>query len=381
MRKILIAILAAVLCLGLAGISAFSKSQSNKTKEDKKSQSSVNVKTAWLGVMTQTVDNDIADAFDIDVDHGAIINEVIDDSPAERADLKEGDVILSFNAQMVWDQDDLTDFVKDAKAGSQAALVIIRDGKEMAVNVELGERARPNSWSFRSDDTPGASWFDSKWFNNPNDLQAYNWSGGGYIGVQLTDLTEQLAKYFGVSGGEGVLITEVNEDSPAQMAGLLAGDVITRINGDDIASYGEVKEIVSESEKGDNLKFTIVRNKTEQAIEVTVAEADENDQEFGYQFFQVPPVPNVPDIDVRVPRAPRAPGRFNRGDDRPGAYFDYDNYKDEMKAFRDEMKKYKEEMKSLDKNSERTKRNEVTAMEREIEELRAKIDELEKKIK
>jgi len=369
MKKIVFALLAFAFCLGLAGISGYSKSQSRQGKETNESKSS---KTAWLGVMTQTVDDDIADGFDIDVDHGAIINEVIDGSPAEKADLKEGDVVISFNGQKVWDQDDLTDFIEDAEIGSQATLVVVRDGKEITVNVELGERARSDSWAFRSKNAPGAAWF-----NSPGDMHAFHWGGGGYIGVQLSDLTKQLSNYFGVAGEEGVLITEVNEKSPAEKAGLLAGDVITRINDEEVSSYGDVKEIVSESDEGDKLKFSIVRNKKEQAIEVTVAEADEDNNEFGYQFFQVPPVPNIPDIDVRVPRAR---GRYNKDDDRPGAYFDYDNYKKDMKAFKADMEKYKMEMKALNKDLGRTKNNDVSALEREIEELRAKIAELEKRI-
>jgi len=372
MKKILFALLAFAYCLGLAGISAYSKSQNRQSKEINEAKSSENSKTAWLGVMTQTVDDDIADAFDIEVDHGAIINEVIDDSPAEKANLKEGDVITSFNDQKVWDQDDLTDFVEDAEAGSKAALVVVRNGKEITVNVELGERARRDGWAFRSQDAPGAVWFDG-----PDDMQVFHWGGGGYIGVQLSDLTEQLASYFGVPGGEGVLITEVNKDSPAEKAGLMAGDVITGINDEEVSNYGDVKEIVSESDEGDKLKITIVRNKKEQSIEVTVAEADEDNNEFGYQFFLVPPVPNVPDIDVRVPRAR---GRFNRDNDRPGAYFDYDSYKKEMEAFKADMEKYKEAMKALNKDMGRTKKDDQSRLEREIEELRAKIAELEKRI-
>ena len=209
----------------------------------------------------------------------------------------------------------------------------------------------------------------------------FNWGGGGYIGVQLTDLTDQLSNYFGITNGNGVLITEVNEDSPAKKAGLMAGDVITGIDGEEVTSYGDVKEIVSGSDEGDKLKFTIMRNKKEQLIEVTVAEDDEDNNEFGYQFFRAPDVPNIPDIDIPVPRGPHARGRYNNDNDTPGAYFDFDNYKKDMEAFKADMEKYKMEMKALNKDKGRSKESDVSALEREIEELRAKIAELEKKIK
>src|SRR5574341_626211 len=142
MRKLLIVGLVVALCLWLAGVSAFSKSQKGEGKSAKES------KTAWLGVMTQTVDKDISDAFDVDVDYGAIVNEVIEDSPAEKANLEEGDVIISFNGQKVWDSDDLTDFIEESESGAKASLGIIQIGREMTVDVELGSRPRGSSWSF-----------------------------------------------------------------------------------------------------------------------------------------------------------------------------------------------------------------------------------------
>jgi len=364
MKKVLIAGLVLALCLGLAGVSVFSKTQRNQTKNVKPSQ------TAWLGVMTQTVDEDIADAFEVDVDYGAIINEVVDDSPAELAKLDDGDVIISFNGQKVWDSEDLTDFVEDAEVGSKATVGIMRDGKEMSVEVELGSRPRGSSWAFRNDDTPGAFWF-----NGPGEVQTYNWSGHGYIGVQLTELTKQLAEYFGLPDGEGVLITEVDKDSPAEKAGLRAGDIITDIGDEEVSDYGDVKEIVSESEKGDKLTLTVVRNKTEQKVEVEVAEIDGG--EYGYQFLQPTPLPDMPDIDVRVPRVT---GKSRLNSFAPGAYFDYDSHKKDMEAFKADMERYKMEMKALNKDMKGFNKDDRLKLEREIEELRAKIQELEKKI-
>jgi hypothetical protein len=277
---------------------------------------------------------------------------------------------MSFNSQKVWDSDDLTDFVEDSEVGSKAAIGVMRAGKELTVEVELGSRPRGSSWAFRNDNAPGAVWF-----NGPDDVQMFNWNGGGYIGVQLSELTKQLAEYFGLADGDGVLITEVEENSPAKKAGLRAGDIITEIDGEKVSSYGEVKEMVSKSDEGDKLSFTVVRNKSEQKIEVTVAENENG--EFGYQFFHPTPLPDMPDIDVRVPRVR---GKYNHGNDAPGAYFDYDNYKKEMDAFKAEMDKYKMEMKSLNKDMGRFDKDGQRKLEREIEELRAKLQELEKKI-
>lgn len=374
MKKVLTAIVAIVICLGLTAAFVVGKPQSRSSKDNSKSTESKNTsKSPWLGVMTQTVDDDIADAFEVDVDYGAIINEIVQDSPAEDADLEEGDVIISYNGQKVWDSDDLTDFIEESENGAKATLGIMRDGKELTVAVELGSRPRNSSWSLsRNNKTPGVYWF-----NGPDDMRVFHWSGGGYIGVQLTELTDQLGQYFGVTGDEGVLITEVNEDSPAEKAGLKAGDVITAINNQEVSDYGDVKETVSESEKGDKLAVTIIRDKKTQTVEVEVEESDENNDEFGYQYFTPPPVPNVPDIDVRVPRVK---GLYNRDKDDHNTYFDYDAYQADMERFKAEMEKYKEEMKALSKEMKRYNQNDQTDLEKEIEELRAKIRELEKKI-
>jgi serine protease Do len=338
MNKILATLAVVVLCLGLTAAFVLGKPQSRQSKNESEStRTEKPSKTAWLGVMTQTVDEDIADAFEVEVDYGAIINDVLEDSPAEKAEFKEGDVIISFNGNKVWDSDDLTDFVEDSEVGDKATIGIMRDSKEMTIAVELGSRPRGMAWAERNNGTP-RTFFHS----GPDDMQVFHWGGGGYIGVQLSELTDQLGDYFGVADGEGVLITGVSEDSPAEKAGLLAGDVITAVNDNEVSDYGQVKEIVSESEEGDKLAVTIVRGKKVQKVEVIVEESDGR-EDFGYQFFSVPPVPNVPDIDVRVPRIR---GNFNR--DHSG-YFDYENYQQDMERFKADMEKYKEEMKALPK--------------------------------
>jgi len=361
MKKSLILAVAGLFCLAL--VAALISAKPIKSTKASKS--------AWLGVYTQSVDKDIADAFDVDVDHGAIINDVIADSPAEKAGLKDGDVIISFNGQKVWDQNDLTDFIDDADAGSKATIGVIRDGKEMTVKVELTSRPEGSEESDWNDETP-----HGVLFNGPKNSRMFSWGGGGYVGVQLADLTEQLANYFGVTGGQGVLITEVSKDSPAEKAGLHAGDVITSIDNDKVSEYGEVKEIVSGSKPGNKLSFSIVRDKKEQKLDVEVVKG-KND-EYGYRFFEMPALPPIPDMDNR---APRARGNFNHpGDDR-SEYFDYDSYNDDMKQFKADMEKYKADILELSKEMKRLKSADQTDLQKQIDELKAKLTEMEGKIK
>ena len=367
MKKVLIAAVVVVFCLSLTGAFVFAKPQSRNVKKDKQKIEKSD-KTAWLGVMTQTVDEDIADAFEIDIDYGAIINEVIDDSPAEKADLEEGDVIISFNGQKVWDQHDLTDFILESGVGSKANIGIMRDGREKNVSLELGSLPSRVNWSSRKHDAP-----HSFGYVGPDDVQFFHFSGGGYIGVELSELSDQLGEFFGVSGGDGVLITGVSEDSPAKKAGLQAGDVIVEIDNKHVSDYNDIREIVSGSDEGDELAVVILRSKKKQTVEVTVEESEGNNFNFGYNF-QVPPVPNVPDIDVRVPRVK---GNFNRDGN---AYFDYDNYKEEMEKFKADMKLYKDDMKALSRDMNRMKGDRKDELEQQIKELNERIRELERKI-
>ena len=98
--------------------------------------------TAWLGVYTQSVDSDLADAFALSVDHGAIVNEVVKDSPADEAGLREDDIIISLGSDRIRDDEDLIDLVSDQDPGDEVVLKVLRDGKEKEIKVILGKRPR-----------------------------------------------------------------------------------------------------------------------------------------------------------------------------------------------------------------------------------------------
>lgn len=331
---------------------------------------------AWLGVYTQSVDRDISDAFELDIDYGAIVNEVLGDSPADEAGINDGDVIISFDGQKVWDQDDLLDFIEEKKAGESVALELIRDGKSMTVNVELGKR--PRSRGLFSSGRKYEQRSNFRLAPGSGKVRRFGFSSGGYVGISLTTLTEQLADYFGVKGNEGVLITEVTEDSPAQEAGLKAGDVIIAIEDEEISDYSDVKEIVGESDKGDKLTFTILRNKRKQKIEVEVGESE--DSSFGFSFFNAPDIaiiPDIPDIDIYVPRAGGRYNRFNRDDN---SYFDYDEFLEDMSEFKEDMAEFKKEMKDLNWKFERLEKEDRRELKAELDKLRKQLKEMGKKL-
>lgn len=334
---------------------------------------------AWLGVYTQSVDRDISDAFELDIDYGAIVNEVLGDSPADEAGINDGDVIISFDGQKVWDQDDLLDFIEEKKAGESVTLELVRDGKNLTVNVELGKR--PRSRGFFSSGTKRRHGNSFRFAPDRGKVRQFGFSSSSYVGVSLTTLSEQLADYFGVKGNKGVLITEVTEDSPAQKAGLKAGDVIVAIEDEEISDYSDVKEIVGESDKGDKLTFTIFRNKRKQKIEVEVGESE--DSSFGYRLFTspdiaiIPEISPIPDIDFYVPKVRGRHNRFNRDDN---GYFDYDEFLEDMGEFKEEMAEFKKEMKDLHWKFERLEKEDKRELKAELDKLRKQLKEMGKKL-
>ena len=93
----------------------------------------------WLGVYTQSVDYEVAEAFDLGVQYGAVINEVMEDSPAEIAGLKSGDVLVALNGEKVTDSDDLIDLMAETKPGDNLEITFVRDGQEKNITVTAGE--------------------------------------------------------------------------------------------------------------------------------------------------------------------------------------------------------------------------------------------------
>jgi len=169
------------------------------------------VRRAQLGVLVQPVTSDLADGLGLKRVGGAVISNITPDSAADRAGLKRGDVIQSFNGQPVSDINSLRNHVADAQPGSNASVVIIRDGVEKTVPVKLDE-AEVSRRSAR--DSEPAS-------------------------------TDKAALGIGVErGSKGLVITEVNPDSRAADAGLQEGDAIVEVNRRPVASVEDLRAAV-----------------------------------------------------------------------------------------------------------------------------------------
>lgn len=232
--------------------------------------------SGWLGVEAHEVTADKAKELKLPAERGVVLGKIVPDSPAARAGLKENDVVTEINGQRVEGAAQFRRMVHEIPAGRSIQLTVWRDGRSQSVNATLGKSEerhhglkmlapRPGTFTFRMPDMPVIP-----------DIPSMDWNGGMLIGghprlgIDAEDLNGQLGAFFGAPDGEGILVREVNAGSPAEKAGVKAGDVITSLNGDRIRSVGELREKLSgkRDEKDRTVKLGILRNKS--AITLTV---------------------------------------------------------------------------------------------------------------
>jgi len=175
----------------------------------------------WLGVTVQDLNEDLAKHFGVSEKNGALVAKVLEKSPAEKAGIKEGDIIKQFDNKPVNSVKELLNVVGSAEVGRKVKVVIMRDKKELAKEVEIGERPQ------NLEELGIAATEESK----------------GWRGLGIGDLSSQEAKRFRIQEQTGVLVLDVEPNSAADSAGIIAGDVIVEINKQpvkDVADYNRL---------------------------------------------------------------------------------------------------------------------------------------------
>ncbi len=254
-NEVVLTVLLALLSLAL--ISGFALAKSKDRPEAAVAQK------AFLGVYLQDIDEDTQEALELESGEGVLVEGVVDGSAADKAGLKEQDVIITFDGQEVDDSDQLRGLIAEHQPGDKVKVKVIRSGKEKNLTVALGKSSDLEDFEINLPDIPGPGDFHTYSFSIPSFNRAR-------MGVSISDLTEQLGSFFGVKEGKGALITEVVEDSPAEKAGLKAGDVIVRIDGDKVNSTSDVYEALEGKEKGDQVNVEVIRDKGSHSLTVTV---------------------------------------------------------------------------------------------------------------
>jgi serine protease Do len=283
---------------------------------------------SWLGIYMQEIDKELAEAFDLTTENGVLVDDVVDDSPAEEAGIRRGDVIIEFDGNSVDNPEVLADAVSDRQPGDKVAVKVLRDGKEMSYDIELGKRSTREFVVQKYFDSPGMKWHG---WSGDQDIDVFIHEDGAYLGVYTEELNDQLAEYFEVEAG--VLVKQVEEDSPAEEAGFKAGDIIVTVNDDHVDTPSELFDVIRDHDEGDEVKVGIVRKGSEMMISATLDEAPES-RSYGSQW------PNI----LSIPKIPSIPGIK---DDFKMIYLDDDEFEEDMDELREELQELREELKVI----------------------------------
>nr|MDQ3818112.1 PDZ domain-containing protein [Acidobacteriota bacterium] len=232
---------------------------------------------------------------------GVGVSFVSPNSPADKAGLKKGDVILQFDNEPITSTRKLFRLIGEAAPEQTVRLTVSRNGSEQQVNVTLGQRegaARalraltPENFRFNLPPTPAVP---------GGNVQPFTFSFGNNrrIGITSSVLTKQLADYFGVPSGTGLLITSVTENSPASKAGLRAGDCITEVNGERVENAQDLIRAINRKDEGE-ITLTIIRNRSQHTIKLTP------DRRPASSYSLVQPFPvisqmSLPEIKLEMP--------------------------------------------------------------------------------
>jgi len=196
------------------------------------------VSRGWLGVLIQEVNRDLAESFGLKRPRGALVAEVMTGSPAEKAGLQAGDIVLKYEGEDVTLSSDLPPMVGRTPVGESATMEVMREGRQITLDVEIGklpeEGAEPASAPASGNNGPSSA----------------------PLGMTVEPLPAELQESLGVSGG--VLVTDVAR-GPALDAGIRPRDVITELNRRKVTSVDDFREAVSSLPNASAVSVRVVR--------------------------------------------------------------------------------------------------------------------------
>ena len=192
------------------------------------------VTRGWLGVQIQAVTPELAKSFDLKDAKGALVSQVLPNTPAAEGGIQRGDVILEFNGQEITEWRDLPIVVANAPVDDKAKVSIMREGKRKTLHVKIGQLDDPQELAAveKSDDAADA------------------------FGLRAQDLTPQLASQLGLEEVEGVIVTDVDPQGPAAEAGIRRGDIIVELDQQQVKS---ARDLTRKLQGSDDSVLVLVR--------------------------------------------------------------------------------------------------------------------------
>jgi serine protease Do len=198
-------------------------------------QAQGHVTRGWLGVTIQPMTAELAKAFHLEQDHGALVAQVMPDSPAAKAGLKTGDVITEYDGHTIAKAGDLSRLVSGTPVGQSATVRVLRDGKPLTVTAQIATLPEPQQVA---EATP---------------------AGGKSLGLTVQPLTSALAKRLEVPDKAGLVVADVADGSPAAEAGIQPGDVIVEVNRQPVQSVAALRKAIADQKAGEPTLLRIHR--------------------------------------------------------------------------------------------------------------------------
>jgi C-terminal processing protease CtpA/Prc len=247
---------------------------------------------SYLGVYLEEINADRVKELGLAEERGALVMKVVEGSPAEKAGLKENDVVVGFNSRRVDSVREFQRLLGETPADRSVAIEVIRGGSHQNFTATLTKRS-PNFQNFKMPEINERALLESQeklkqsqeWLKNFKDgegkfklgpefgnftyMDGWGLFRGGQLGIGVESLTEQLAQYFGVKDGHGVLVSEVDENGAAAKAGIKAGDVIVAVENEKIDNVGALLNAVGKKTEGP-VTIRIVRDRSERTVTVNL---------------------------------------------------------------------------------------------------------------
>jgi serine protease Do len=223
---------------------------------------------SYLGVGVAEINAERAKALKLSEERGVEITRVEPDSPAEKAGLKPGDVVLEYNGQRVEGTQQFIRMVRETPPGRRVTLLISRDGATQTVTATLGRR-RADDWPLGPEFRANMERLREHLRNLEIDVdtpRAFMSWRNTLLGIEAESLSDQLAEFFGVK--DGVLVRRVLPGTPAEKAGLKAGDVITKVDGEAVRAPTQIASRLRRVRDKGSAQLTIVRNRQEMTLTV-----------------------------------------------------------------------------------------------------------------
>ena len=181
------------------------------------------VQRGYAGIAMQDIPTDMVDFFKLENNNGAVVTDVVEDSPAEKAGLEKDDVVIQIGNKQINDSQDVKNIIGFTAPGTEVEMTIIRNGKQKKVVLKVGSKQESE-------------------LAETSDI-------GQKLGLAVQTITEEAAEEYNVTEGKGVLITDVEEGSSADYKGLRKGMVILEVNGEKVSDVGEFNQALKPTEE------------------------------------------------------------------------------------------------------------------------------------